>query len=636
MTIPPASGRWEPYTPPVTGPIAEMQAAAAAAGGPAYVLPAYAPGPLADQLVAELLAVQEAVAPLRERIQQTNRQALATFMSYVVAMTDTLPEPARAPLRRQLTRLLAGVDTDVKEQIWEALTRALFYGHQTALSYIPDSQMFLPDPAQLQWLEQVAAATQARLDAAVASARAFVQTNLNGDFDQVLSALTPMQDAVNKLDRDVRWATNAAYNQAVRAAADAHGLSRMWVAERDACLHCLGLSGHVAGPGQPYDASLTFYIGPEGFLKPLAVYPPGPLWGPPRHPNCVPAGTIVSGPGVQLGYRRWYTGELVEVRTESGHVLAVTPNHPILTPQGWVPAGELVPGSDVVRDLGGPSGVGRPDEDQQPAPIEQVFSALRVALGVSPVRVALAPEDLHGDGADGEVEIVPSLRFLQDRAEVGHPLRQVALVGAHRGPAGLAGPGPLFEQMLRSRPAGDATTASHRPGHVLLRGFVGGNDLVGLDPAANGYVMALEGEQQGASAPTVLGGELLEARPGQVAFDAVVEIRRFPWSGHVYNFQTAGGWYTANGIVTHNCRCHQVPLPDISGYPVMPWESGPTTPGDALQREARRSVLRGVSGSDSLPARIRATDDLLRRGAGLPVSVERRARTAVRRRRYGA
>lgn len=368
MTIPPASGRWEPYTPPATGPIADIQAAAAAAGGPAYVIPAYAAGPLADQLLAELLAVQDAVAPLRRRIQETNRQALATFMSYVVTMTDTLPEPARAPMRHRLARLLSGVDTDVRAQIWEALTRALFYGHQTALSYIPDSQMYLPDPAQLQWLEQVAAATQARLDAAVASARAFVQTGLNGDFDQVLSALTPIQDAVNKLDRDVRWATNAAYNQAVRAAADEHGLSRMWVAERDACLHCLALSGHVAGPGQPYDASLTFYIGPEGLLKPLPVYPPGPLWGPPRHPNC---------------------------------------------------------------------------------------------------------------------------------------------------------------------------------------------------------------------------------------------------------------------------RCHQVPLPDISGYPVMPWETGPTTPGDALQREARRSVLRGTSGSDSLPARIRATNDLLNRGAGLPVSVERRARRAVRRRSYG-
>lgn len=63
-----------------------------------------------------------------------------------------------------------------------------------------------------------------------------------------------------------------------------NGLRVVWVAERDACLTCLALSGHVIDPnvGQGFDEFATF--SPHGAPQ---VWPPGmPLMGPPRHPNC--------------------------------------------------------------------------------------------------------------------------------------------------------------------------------------------------------------------------------------------------------------------------------------------------------------------------------------------------------------
>jgi hypothetical protein len=62
------------------------------------------------------------------------------------------------------------------------------------------------------------------------------------------------------------------------------GLRVVWVAERDACLVCLALSGHVSDPNQGvgFDEDATF--GPH---RPTPVWPPGmPLMAPPRHPNC--------------------------------------------------------------------------------------------------------------------------------------------------------------------------------------------------------------------------------------------------------------------------------------------------------------------------------------------------------------
>lgn len=73
-----------------------------------------------------------------------------------------------------------------------------------------------------------------------------------------------------------------------------------------------------------------------------------------------------------------------------------------------------------------------------------------------------------------------------------------------------------------------------------------------------------------------------------------------------------------------NCRCRVRPV----------WGDGQGAAA-ALRREARRSVVRGFSlPSESAAARLRAADRLLRRGAGLPPTVEDYGREAVRQGRF--
>lgn len=47
--------------------------------------------------------------------------------------------------------------------------------------------------------------------------------------------------------------------------------------------------------------------------------------------------------------------------------------------------------------------------------------------------------------------------------------------------------------------------------------------------------------------------------------DDVVKVRRFDWSGHVYDLQSTKGWLLSSGIVTSNCRCRlaYVPLAEL-------------------------------------------------------------------------
>ena len=66
-------------------------------------------------------------------------------------------------------------------------------------------------------------------------------------------------------------------------------------------------------------------------------YGKGPT--PPQHFNCLPGDTQVATSGrIAAVYRRFYQGDLYVIETANGHVLRVTPNHPVLTANGWQPA----------------------------------------------------------------------------------------------------------------------------------------------------------------------------------------------------------------------------------------------------------------------------------------------------------
>lgn len=151
------------------------------------------------------------------------------------------------------------------------------------------------------------------------------------------------------------------------------------------------------------------------------------------HVQCFPAGTIVAAPDVLSASCRWFEGEIVELETARGYRLRVTPNHPILTPQGWVFAGLLHDGSDVLSSLDPQRMIAaiHPNDHQVPALIEEVFRSLREMPDAIRRRVPAATENFHGDGEGGEVDIVDSNRFLGNafNAEGRKPLLHKYLAG---------------------------------------------------------------------------------------------------------------------------------------------------------------------------------------------------------------
>lgn len=337
---------------------------------------------------------------------------------------------------------------------------------------------------------------------------------------------------------------------------------------------------------------------------------------PPAHFSCFPGDTLVSAARPITGAsKRWFDGEVVVLKTAAGRELTCTPNHPILTDWGWVAADLLDVGSNIVADsIGQREGAVHGDRKDAPAGIHHVAEAFLASREMLAVPVKVAAEDFHGDGLGSHVAVVWSDRLLESEAYAlcfEHGGKPSFVDGGAAGLIDLAGESGLA-QVLDARPltangvmgrggkglALPAAEALH-PGELLTTSVPHGDALLveagdkcvsgrakllsnssesdallveldrlgevyfttprGIDtagmpgaPQSNGHCVNLE---------AALVRNLLSAFAGKVHLDEVVSADRRAFAGHVYNLETEGGWYTANGLFVHNCRCVLSPIP---------------------------------------------------------------------------
>lgn len=339
-------------------------------------------------------------------------------------------------------------------------------------------------------------------------------------------------------------------------------------------------------------------------------WPGDPAGGPAQTVNCFPAGTLVDAEAAVGSYRRWYDGDLVVIRTAGGHELSGTPNHPVLTVSGWQPLGALDEGVDVVcGTLDEGVGIDDPDVVDRPTRIEQVHDA--VARVGSLHRVPGRLVDFHGDGVvDGEVQVVRADCQLRDDRVFpdGQPSGHLTLAIPDQTRNALLVNG-LGAQFIERRPASAPSLvrrdrvslpfvggeAGHPDTHGLalstdrhvgvnqaatdrgtghpevlgdrLFGFardVPADDLVVREPdsvghpgrsAPFGFATLAEDRVQPVGADVELVEDVSDRGAGPVLTDQIVAVERRRFVGHVYNLETESGWYVANGIVVHNCRC---------------------------------------------------------------------------------
>jgi len=361
-----------------------------------------------------------------------------------------------------------------------------------------------------------------------------------------------------------RTATNRAFNDATQWRLQQSGLSLgTIVGGSDACKGCgqwigkvVSLDGTPAGPrlipSAISDQMVTIYV--SGSIEQAR----NAGW---NHPNCFPGFVPVSAPtGVAAADSRWFEGELVVIHTAAGRELSVTPNHPVLTDEGWVAAGAIVERHNLVSysgDVEQPL-TSRPDHEGVEAPIGEVYETLRQSRHVAAVAMPGAAEDFHGDGiADTEVHVVLADRLLGSDGEptsLELPAESDLILSRVRQPHLLGEGAPLEVIDAAGHAAHGVVSAAGEPG-TLLRGRAGHADVHGGGTATHLDASLAQTPRERVAGDTVTAGELLDALTGLVSLDEVVKVERRDFAGHVYNLQTGGGWYTAESIIVHNCRC---------------------------------------------------------------------------------
>lgn len=333
--------------------------------------------------------------------------------------------------------------------------------------------------------------------------------------------------------------------------------------------------------------------------------------------NCLPAGTPVETGGLRKAFRREYAGQLVEVTLRSGARFACTPNHPVLGPQGWIAAQTLRKGDSVLRcpDSKRALRLVEPHSYHAPSAIEQVFASLSKPGVVSCLG---GREQFHGDGMDGEVDIVGADRLLRGHklAKLAEVIRQLLLAAADVGARQLfraCMPQPFFLRLLpaangnvsgfgeaqsfglgrlahpdehrgaatpRLNPEVEKYTAHHDSGDAESTGQrqlglafqVAPLDLGEVRPEAG--IHRLPGSyRKAARAPVgpedhvrdfgrtdaVPASEVIRRLSGAVTADQVVSLTHREFRGHVFNLETEAGFYLSHGIIQGNCRCLEVP-----------------------------------------------------------------------------
>lgn len=364
-----------------------------------------------------------------------------------------------------------------------------------------------------------------------------------------------------KAERIVRTELNGTYNAAhhegllVTKAEDYPDLGKQWsgFADLRECQLCRRLDGTVR---RLPDGTWTLRPG-------VAVaYPPA-------HPHCFVAETEVEG-RFEAGLVARYAGKILQVFTRFGRKLTVTPNHPILTPQGFIPAKDLEQGQQLFGYRHGIDALsaGADQKYDRPARIDQVARALK-SNGGSLTR-QVDPLDLHGDAlfVEPEIEIVGAdVELLEDRyTEFPELSSESILMVSAREQAFIArlGSHDLALQCVHSASA--RSVGGHGLSGDLLRRH--GRPLEELRCGAASYFDAsrFEVRDQGGPGDADFSAQLFERSAGTIGQDQIVEIRDHEFRGHVYDLQSPFGWIMAQGLVVSNCRCRILPWRKAWGH----------------------------------------------------------------------
>ena len=360
-----------------------------------------------------------------------------------------------------------------------------------------------------------------------------------------------------------------------------------------------------------------------------------------QHPHCLTGENIVSADHITGASKRWYVGDIITIKTSNNKTIRCTPNHPILSREGFIAANAFNVGDEIGCISGTEFMSGGDDENiQKPAFIKDIVDSFLESTKVSTKEMKVAPEDFHGDGKGSKVAVIGANGFLRDdfnldfpqhfhqsnfmfgdvKTRILHSLCALTfLVKRHWFSTfskvgffkGLNTLWRHFYSLCSFNFSGEwhrSSSCSEMSLSNLMLSLVFRHlrPLQDFSFALSSDMNFRVSQSQANGTATyfelmrkfVFGDSRIIQRDDliyrkrilyefpvniskSIMFESITHIEVLPFEGYVYNIETESSYYIANGIVNHNCRCTWVRwYPEMAKYDKMLQ--------DALAEQAKR------------------------------------------------
>ncbi|MGH9864813.1 MAG: minor capsid protein [Candidatus Acidiferrales bacterium] len=334
--------------------------------------------------------------------------------------------------------------------------------------------------------------------------------------------------------------------------------------------------------------------------------------------GCLPGDATLFCPvGIQKFYRRRYSGNLTLFITDSGKTLRTTPNHPVLTERGWIPANCVNIGDNIFKISHEGLFINPYDPENKISSFEEQFRFFEILPFVKRIE-AIGREDFHSDvSVNEEVEIIDVKRILPDHIKPGLDKSFLENIFSESNEFFYSVPTSGYHHLLSKFPALRLAPDSVMRGLCQAFAFLfcgsGHAGEHGCAPVSWLNSVSQKVILDGLSLNAIFMRDGFNALSGDIRFyrllfweilcivcDAMMTdcqmtalfkmhadstcrdsgfLRNFPnietvnihanriidkkticFSDHVYNLQTESGWYFADEFIVHNCRCVAIAL----------------------------------------------------------------------------
>lgn len=260
------------------------------------------------------------------------------------------------------------------------------------------------------------------------------------------------------------------------------------------------------------------------------------------------------------GQKSFYSGQVCEIITVGGERLTVTPNHEILTINGFVKAKDLTNSDYVLSNTEKRNFFSSLLDNyiyNKPSTAADIFSSISILWGSQ--KIMSSALDFDGDALfmDNNIDIVD--------ANIELPINGIEMYIKSVGKflfKPTASQTSLIERFCcfefgfdRMKSSSNSYMRFLNLSFSLRFRHLRPFKFLSIGRVSNLNASRFKFSNKGYTDDSTFIAELFHRDAAKVSIDKVLEVRNFFYSGHVYDFSSLNGVNIANNIYTSNCRC---------------------------------------------------------------------------------